>query len=144
MALINSLPTRMVPWLGWSRPAISLSSVVFPEPLGPIRARNSPSGTSRLRSFSTSICSLPRRKYLCRLLTRTIGSADMHAPSVGAASQAGPGRGPPSPPIAMGGLLRRHLLAFLLLERHDHAHVRLEVDALFLLGHWHLDAHRDG
>src|SRR5438105_10750178 len=71
----------MVPALGRSRPAIRFSRVVLPEPDGPISARNSPSGTSRFSSWSTSICSLPRRKYLCTPWTRTIGGPCMPAPA---------------------------------------------------------------
>src|SRR5262245_13105616 len=78
-------PMRTSPSLGRSRPAMRLSKVVLPEPLGPIRPRNSPSGTSRLRSLRTSICSLPRVKYLCTPRTRTIGSADIPAPQKGSA-----------------------------------------------------------
>ena len=48
------------------------NSVVFPDPLGPIRPRNSPLGTSRVRSLRTSTRSLPRRKYLWTPRMRTI------------------------------------------------------------------------
>src|SRR5262249_55675854 len=48
--------------------------VVFPEPLGPISARNSPAGTSTLSSCRTSTRSAPRVKYLWTPTTRTIGS----------------------------------------------------------------------
>ena len=41
---------------------IRLSSVVLPEPDGPISARKSPCGISRLTPFSTSMRSLPRVK----------------------------------------------------------------------------------
>src|SRR5262245_53082296 len=50
-----------------------LSSVVLPEPLGPISATNSPRGTSSERSLSTSSRSLPRLKYLWMPVTRTMG-----------------------------------------------------------------------
>src|SRR5262249_31482330 len=85
MAATSWPPMRTSRSLGRSRPAMRLSKVVLPEPLGPIRPRNSPSGTSRLRSLSTSICSLPRVKYLCTPRTRTIGSADIPAPRKGCA-----------------------------------------------------------
>ena len=77
---ISWSPTQISPADGWSSPAIRLSSVVLPEPDGPIRARNSPSGTSRLRSLSTSICSLPRWKNLWTSRTRTIGSSIISSP----------------------------------------------------------------
>src|SRR5689334_3804934 len=38
----ESPPTRTVPFVGLSRPAISLSNVVFPAPFGPKRATQSP------------------------------------------------------------------------------------------------------
>ena len=48
-------PIQTSPRLGLSRPAIRLSSVVLPEPDGPMMPRNSPSATSRLRLRSTVI-----------------------------------------------------------------------------------------
>jgi hypothetical protein len=39
---MSTPPISMVPPLGWSMPAIRFSSVLLPEPLGPIRAMNSP------------------------------------------------------------------------------------------------------
>ena len=62
---------------GESSPPIRLSSVVLPEPDGPISATNSPCGIWRLTPFSTSIRSLPRVKYLWTPLTCT--SALMNA-----------------------------------------------------------------
>src|SRR4051794_8837141 len=108
MLLMTSGPTWTTPSLGWSRPAMRLSKVVLPEPDGPMRARNSPSGTSRFRSLSTSICSLPRRKYLCTPQTTTIGS---------------PGIAHPRPAGATASLLQ---------ERHEHAHVGPQVAARLL------------
>src|SRR6184192_1835532 len=123
MALISSSPTQTSPSLGWSRPAIRLSSVVLPEPDGPIRARYSPSGTSRLRSISTSICSLPRRKYLCRPLTRTIGSVMAFATPRRA--------GGVNPPVKWNRRVHTpRSPTELLLERDDDAHVRLEIRPL--------------
>ena len=52
------------PPVGWSSPPIRLSSVVLPEPDGPISARKSPCGMSSVTPFSTSMRSLPRVKYL--------------------------------------------------------------------------------
>jgi hypothetical protein len=40
---MSTPPISMVPPLGWSMPAIRFSSVLLPEPLGPISATNSPS-----------------------------------------------------------------------------------------------------
>ena len=48
------------PSLGVSRPPSRLSSVVLPEPDGPISARKSPVGMSRLTPWRTSIRSPPR------------------------------------------------------------------------------------
>src|SRR3990170_1997861 len=64
-------PTSIEPLDGWSRPPITLSSVVLPDPDGPISARKSPFGMSRFTPFSTSIFSLPRVKYLCTPLILT-------------------------------------------------------------------------
>jgi len=47
--------TVTVPLVGRSIPAIRLSSVVLPEPDGPMRATKSPSGTCRLRPSSTTM-----------------------------------------------------------------------------------------
>src|SRR6516162_2142576 len=69
----SASPIHTSPSLGLSRPAMRFKSVVLPEPLGPIKPRNSPSGTSRLRLLRTSICSLPRVKNLCTPWTRTMG-----------------------------------------------------------------------
>src|SRR5688572_25113376 len=72
---MSASPTTMSPDDGASSPAIRLSSVVLPDPDGPMRATYSPGWTSRLRSCRTSIFSLPRVKYLCTCETRTIGCA---------------------------------------------------------------------
>src|SRR5947208_1733291 len=74
MPEMQSSPTKISPPLGRSSPAIRLRSVVLPEPDGPISARNSPSGTSRLSPKRTLICSLPRRKNLCTSRTVTMAS----------------------------------------------------------------------
>ena len=57
---MRSPATSTVPSEGWSRPPIRLRSVVLPEPEGPISARKSPFGTSRLSPSSTSMRSEPR------------------------------------------------------------------------------------
>ena len=45
---MRSPPTETVPEVGRSRPPMRLSKVVLPEPEGPIKARKSPPGTTRL------------------------------------------------------------------------------------------------
>src|SRR5450756_1215830 len=70
----------MVPWVGVSRPPSRFSSVVLPEPDGPIRARKSPDGMSRFTPCRTSIRSPPRRNSLWRLVARTRISLDMDRP----------------------------------------------------------------
>src|ERR1044071_7984977 len=54
-------------------PPIRLSNVVFPEPDGPMSARNSPAGIVRFTPFNTSMRSLPRVKNLwtSRTVTRS-------------------------------------------------------------------------
>jgi hypothetical protein len=53
-------PISMVPPVGWSMPAIRFSKVLLPEPLGPIRAMNSASLTSRSTPSSTGMNCSPR------------------------------------------------------------------------------------
>src|SRR5262249_22578615 len=69
------LSTTMLPLVGWSRPAIRFSSVVLPEPDGPISVMNSAAPTSRFRACKTLISSAPRENDLYRLRTCTIGCA---------------------------------------------------------------------
>src|SRR5512141_137208 len=45
-------PIRISPDVGVSRPAIMRKSVVFPEPEGPRKTRNSPSSVARLTSLT--------------------------------------------------------------------------------------------
>ncbi len=60
--LVTSVPaTATDPASGRSIPAIRFSSVVLPDPEGPIKPRNSPSGTSSEMSRSTGIAMLSRR-----------------------------------------------------------------------------------
>ena len=75
-------PIRSSPESGLSSPAIRLSSVVLPEPDGPMMPRNSASGTSRLRCLRTSIRSPPREKDLTTLRMCMIGWLDMVAPKI--------------------------------------------------------------
>src|SRR5436305_4390493 len=70
---IASPPTSIVPEVGRSRPPRRFRRVVFTDPEGPIRARNSPLATSRFSPFRISIRSSPRRKTLCTSSTRTRG-----------------------------------------------------------------------
>ena len=51
---MRSPATSIDPSVGVSRPPIRFSSVVLPEPEGPMSARNSPAATSRFRECSTS------------------------------------------------------------------------------------------
>src|SRR5215467_13773654 len=73
-SLIRSPPTSTVPPVGESRPPIRLSSVVLPEPEGPISARKSPDGMVTSTPLSTSMRSLPRVKYLRTSAIRTSAS----------------------------------------------------------------------
>ena len=59
-------PTDTVPAVGTSRPPSRLSSVVLPEPLGPMKATNSPAATSRSSPRRTWMSSSPRRYVLSR------------------------------------------------------------------------------
>src|SRR5882762_11665348 len=62
LSLATSVPATFTsPLSGRSMPAMRLRSVVFPDPEGPIRPRNSPSGTSSEMSCSTGIAMLSRR-----------------------------------------------------------------------------------
>ena len=50
---MSSPPTSTRPLFAWLKPAISLSSVVFPQPEGPRKAKNSPGSILRFTPFST-------------------------------------------------------------------------------------------
>src|SRR5881398_1305079 len=68
-SLTTRPPMRMSPEVGSSRPAIIRRSVVFPEPDGPRRTRNSP---SRLcRSTLLTAPTFPRLKTLVRFRVST-------------------------------------------------------------------------
>src|SRR4030067_713715 len=69
--VISSPATVMLPEVGRSSPPIRLRRVVLPEPLGPMKATNSPLSTSRFKPWRTWISSLPRWYFLSRLRTRT-------------------------------------------------------------------------
>ena len=73
MWVISSPATVMLPEVGRSSPPRRLRSVVFPEPLGPMNATNSPLSTSRFSPWRTWISSLPRWYFLSR--SRTLISA---------------------------------------------------------------------
>src|SRR5688500_10372275 len=64
----SSMPSIFkLPPVGRSMPAIRLSSVVLPLPLGPINARNVPASTSRSRLSSGLMIDSPRRYSRVRL-----------------------------------------------------------------------------
>ena len=67
--LISSPATVMLPAVGTSSPPIRLSSVVLPEPLGPMKATNSPLSTLRFTPWRTCSSSLPRRYVFDTSLT---------------------------------------------------------------------------
>src|SRR5690242_9318144 len=71
--------TTIVPAVGVSSPPIRLSSVVLPEPDGPMSATKSPRGMSRSMPCSTSIVSPPRRYVFVtpRISTRTFMDAGL-------------------------------------------------------------------
>src|SRR5216684_3755180 len=75
-------PIQTSPRSGLSRPAMRLSSVVLPDPDGPMMPRNSPSATSRLRLRKTVISSPPRAKDLTTFRTCRIGSAAIRASEI--------------------------------------------------------------
>jgi hypothetical protein len=60
MRVISSPATVTLPAEGRSSPPSRFSSVVLPDPLGPMKATKSPASTSRFRPWSTWISSLPR------------------------------------------------------------------------------------
>ena len=68
--MISSPATVMVPRVGTSKPPSKFSSVVFPEPLGPMNATKSPLSTSRFNPCRTRISPPPRWYVLSRPRTR--------------------------------------------------------------------------
>ncbi len=54
-------PIRMLPRVGWSMPPRRLSSVVLPEPDGPMSATYSPAFTSSVNPASTGTSCASRR-----------------------------------------------------------------------------------
>src|SRR5437762_3415660 len=60
-SLTTSPPSRTSPELARSRPAAIRRTVVFPDPDGPTRTRNSPSAMSRSRSSTATVDSLGPR-----------------------------------------------------------------------------------
>src|SRR5215472_7526063 len=69
MCVISSRATVMLPAEGTAKPPRRLSSVVLPEPLGPMKATNSPCSTSRFSPCRTWISSPPRWYLLSSPLT---------------------------------------------------------------------------
>ena len=83
---------RTVPPLAVSICAITLSSVVLPDPEGPMMVRNSPSSTEKFKSWMTQDgASRPARaaKRLLRSRTSSSGSAVMAQPPTSAFASAG-------------------------------------------------------
>src|SRR6056297_954347 len=78
---MRSSATWICPESGESRPPIRLSSVVLPDPDGPIRAQNSPRSISRLKPCRTATASRPLRYFLTTSLTRTMASLMLFAPA---------------------------------------------------------------
>src|SRR5579859_5098266 len=62
-------PQEIVPSSGRWKPAIDISVVVFPHPLGPSRVRNSLSRTVKLTLLSARPCARPRPKVLLKPAT---------------------------------------------------------------------------
>src|SRR4026208_2039337 len=73
-AAISMPPTRKMPESGLSIPAIRLSSVVLPEPEGPISAVKSPEWMSSVMSESTGTTWPPRVYDLARCWISTSGA----------------------------------------------------------------------
>ena len=75
------------PASGRSMPPSRLSSVVLPDPEGPMTAAKSPGGIARLSPSKMLIGSLPLLKPLRRLIKRTSGVSDMGSPVKNFAAQ---------------------------------------------------------
>ena len=69
----SSPSTVTVPESGGSSPPSTFSRVLFPEPLAPMTATNSPWFTVRLMSFSTAMSSEPDLKLRLRRVTEMTG-----------------------------------------------------------------------
>src|SRR5262245_59386514 len=136
-ALSESFPTSVpatVTWpdVGRSIPAIRLSSVVFPEPDGPISAMNSPSGTWRSIPSSTVISWVSRRYTLRTPRTSTIAMpSPLDADGVAILEALGRARHEQLP--AREALPDHHAALLLAYHRHS-APLRLALD--------HLEDHR--
>src|SRR5579875_3707474 len=61
---ISVLSTNAAPWLGAMTPARILSSVVFPQPVGPTTARNSPASTRAVVGASATLSRPARLRYV--------------------------------------------------------------------------------
>ena len=64
---------RTWPLVGGSIPPMMLMRVLFPEPLGPIRATNSPGSIFKFTPLRTSTASSPAPNCFVRFLTSMIG-----------------------------------------------------------------------
>src|SRR5918996_4716732 len=71
----SSSPTRTVPPSGTSKPAMSRSSVVLPQPLGPSSATNSPLPTSRLASATARTAPKLRETRSSRIIVGVMSGA---------------------------------------------------------------------
>src|SRR5687767_10600880 len=71
------------PCVGLSMPAIRCRSVDLPDPLGPIRATNSPRSTVRSTFSSAVTCTWPRTNSLLRFTAWTIGSGTCRSLALG-------------------------------------------------------------
>src|SRR6516165_7846884 len=116
-------PIQTSPRSGLSRPAMRLSSVVLPEPDGPMMPRNSPSATSRLRLRKTVISSPPRAKDLTTFRTCMIGSAAIRASEITTDEH--------SVYLCSSAV---NLFRLAVQKRHDRSHFRTQIFALFILG----------
>src|SRR5260370_39257238 len=72
--VMSSPPTRSSPLSGLSMPAIRLSSVLLPDPDGPISAMKSPSPISSVMSVRTGTICAPRRYDFATRLISTSGA----------------------------------------------------------------------
>src|SRR5262249_31076339 len=95
-----------MPLTGSRKPAIRLSTVVLPQPLGPSRQKNSPSVRLTEKRCNTDTASTPRRpasRQLTSPATRNPSATDRRAPLP-------PGSPPAAKDLPTDGSIRRNLL----------------------------------
>ena len=68
--------TRMRPWSSFVRPAITCSKVLFPDPLAPITATNSPRFIVSETPFKASMVTSPCRNFLVAFSTTSGGDVE--------------------------------------------------------------------